>query len=71
MTHTPTKKITVPEGSSLAKLLADAAITPILSEKNGGVYRLERMEGNEKTPAPEDVSRSRLMILRALLNKSQ
>jgi hypothetical protein len=59
MANEPTKKITVPEGSSLAKLLTDAASRPILLEKNGELYRLERMEDKDTVPSPEDVARSR------------
>ena len=55
----PPKKITVPEGSSLAKLLTDAAGSPLLLEKNGDLYRLERLE------TPVDVAQSREGILRA------
>jgi hypothetical protein len=65
MANEPTKKITVPEGSSLAKLLTDAAARPILLEKNGELYRLERMENTEKAPTPEEVTRSRDGILKA------
>jgi hypothetical protein len=65
MTNEPTKKITVPEGSSLAKLLTDAAARPILLEKNGELYRLERMETEGNTPSPEEVTRSRDGILKA------
>jgi hypothetical protein len=61
----PTKKITVPEGSDLAKLLTDAAARPILLEKNGELYRLERMEAEGNTPSPEEVTRSRDGILEA------
>jgi hypothetical protein len=59
MTHEPTKKITVPEGSDLAKLLTDAGSRPLLLEKNGELYRLERMEERDTAPTPEDVARSR------------
>jgi hypothetical protein len=65
MTNEPVKKITVPESSTLTKLLADAALRPLLLEKNGEVFRLERMENTEKTPSPEDVTRSREGILKA------
>jgi hypothetical protein len=61
----PTKKITVPEGSSLAKLLTDAAGSPILLEKNGGLYRLERLETEGNAPSPEEVARSREGIRKA------
>jgi hypothetical protein len=59
MQHEPVKKIIVPDGSSLAKLLTDAAARPILLEKNGELYRLERMEQEDKTLSPEEVTRSR------------
>jgi hypothetical protein len=65
MANEPTKKITVPEGSSLAKLLTDAAVKPILLEKNGELYRLERMETEGKAPNPEEVARSREGIRKA------
>jgi hypothetical protein len=65
MVNEPPKKIAVPEGSSLAKLLTDAKGRPILLEKNGELYRLERMENKEKTPSPDEVARSRDGILKA------
>jgi hypothetical protein len=65
MTNEPPKKITVPEGSNLAKLLSDAAASPILLEKNGELYRLERMEKEGKVLSPEEVIRSRDGILKA------
>ena len=65
MTHEPTKKISVPDGSDLAKILTDAAGSPIVLEKNGELYRLERMENDEKTPSPEEVTRSRDGIRKA------
>jgi hypothetical protein len=65
MANEPTKKIKVPEGSSLAKLLTDAAVSPILLEKNGELYRLERMETEGNTLSPADVSRSKDGILKA------
>jgi hypothetical protein len=65
MTNEPPKKITVPEGNSLAKLLTDAATKPILLEKNGELYRLERMEREDKTLSPEEVTQSREGILKA------
>jgi hypothetical protein len=65
MVNEPPKKIKVPEGSSLAKLLTDAAVSPILLEKNGELYRLERMETEDNTLSPEDVSRSKDGILKA------
>jgi hypothetical protein len=65
MANKPIQKITVPEGSSLAKLLSDAAGSPILLEKNGELYRLERMETEGNTPSPEEVTRSREGILKA------
>ena len=66
MTNEPPKKITVAEGSSLAKLLSDAAGSPILLEKNGELYRLERMEQEGNTPSPKEVTRSREGILQAV-----
>jgi hypothetical protein len=65
MANNPLKKITVPEGSSLAKLLTDAAGHPILLEKNGGLYRLERMETKAPSASPSDIARSREGILTA------
>jgi sulfur carrier protein ThiS len=65
MTNEPTKKITVPEGSSLAKLLTDLGSRPILLEKNGELYRLERMENKGNTASPEEVTRSKDRILKA------
>jgi hypothetical protein len=59
MAHEPTKKITVPEGSDLARILTDAGSRPILLEKNGELYRLERMEDEDTAPSPEAVARSR------------
>ena len=66
MMNEPTKKITVPEGSSLAKLLTDVGSRPILLEKNGELYRLERMENKEKTLSSDEVARSRDAILKAV-----
>jgi hypothetical protein len=66
MTNEPPKKITVPEGSSLVKLLSDAAGSPILLEKNGELYRLERLETEGKAPSPEEVARSRERIRKAV-----
>jgi hypothetical protein len=54
-----------PAGSSLAKLLTDAAARLILLEKNGDVFLLERMGSEEKTPSPEDVTRSKDGTLKA------
>jgi hypothetical protein len=65
MANEPVKKITVPEGSSIAKLLADAAGRPILLEKNGELYRLERMEQEGKVLSPAEVTRSREGIRKA------
>ena len=65
MMNEPTKKITVPEGSSLAKLLTDLGSRPILLERNGELYRLERMENKDKAPSPEEVTRSKDGILEA------
>ena len=65
MAKEPKKKITVPEGSDLAKLLTEAAARPILLEKNGELFRLERIEKEVKAPSPEKVTRSREGILKA------
>jgi hypothetical protein len=65
MVNESRKKITVPEGSSLAELLTEAAVRPILLEKNGDVFLLERMQTEYKTPSPEDVTRSRDGIVKA------
>jgi hypothetical protein len=65
MTHEPPKKIKVTAASDLAKLLRDAAARPILLEKNGELYRLERMETEGNTLSPKDVSRSKDGILKA------
>jgi hypothetical protein len=65
MMNEPVKKITVPEGSSLAKLLSDAAGRPILLEKNGELYRLERMKDKDAVPTPEEVTRSKDGIRKA------
>jgi hypothetical protein len=65
MSNEPVKKITVSEGSSLAKLLADAAGSPILLENNGELYRLERMGQEGNTPSPEEVTRSKDGVLKA------
>jgi hypothetical protein len=64
MANEPPKKITVTKGSSLAKLLTEAAVRPILLEKNGEVFLLERM-GNEETLSPDAVARSKDGILKA------
>ena len=65
MQHEPVKKVSVPAGSSLAKLLRDAAGRPLLLEKNGELYRLERLENEDTAPSPEDVTRSREGIRKA------
>jgi hypothetical protein len=46
--------------------LSDAAGSPILLEKNGELYRLERMEQEGNTPSPKEVTRSREGILQAV-----
>ena len=66
MAHESPKKITVAEGSSLDKLLTEAALRPILLEKNGQVFLLERMESQEKPLSPEDITRSRDGIRKAV-----
>jgi hypothetical protein len=65
MAKKPSKRIKVPEGSDLAKLLTEASARPILLEKDGELFRLERMEKEVKAPSPEEVTRSREGILRA------
>jgi hypothetical protein len=44
----PTRRIKVPQGSELAKLLTEAEGMPILLEKDGELFRLERMENEAK-----------------------
>jgi len=65
MAKEPKKKIKVLERSDLAKLLTEAAARPILLERNGELFRLERMEKEVKAPRPEEVTRSREGILKA------
>ena len=65
MANEPPKKITVTAESSLEKLLTEAASRPILLEKNGEVFLLERMESGEKLLSPEEVTRSKDGILKA------
>jgi hypothetical protein len=65
MTNEPAKRIKVTGASDLAKLLRDAAARPIVLEKNGELYRLERMEQEDTTLSSEDVARSRDGILKA------
>lgn len=65
MAREPKRRIKVPEGSELARLLTEAAAMPILLEKDGELYRLERMEKELKAPSPEEVTRSREGILKA------
>ena len=65
MRNEPVKKITVPEGSSLAKLLTNAAGSPLLLEKNGELYRVERLKQEGMIPSPVEVARSRDGILQA------
>jgi hypothetical protein len=50
MAKEPKKRIKVPEGSELARLLTEAGGAPLLLEKDGELYRLERMEKE-----PEDI----------------
>ena len=38
------RKIKVPPGSELARLLTEAAAAPLLLEKDGELFRLERVE---------------------------
>jgi hypothetical protein len=65
MANEPTKKVTVTEDSSLTKLLSGVARRPILFEKNGEVFLLERMGSEEKPLSPEEVTRSKDGILKA------
>jgi hypothetical protein len=65
MAHEPRKTIKVTAESNLAKLLTEAAVRPILLENNGEVFLLERMETDEKTPSPEEITRSKDGILKA------
>jgi hypothetical protein len=65
MANEPTKTIKVPEGSSLAKLLTEAAARPILLKKNGEVFLLERLAQEGTTPTPEEVTQSKEGILKA------
>jgi hypothetical protein len=44
----PIRRIIVPRGSDLAKLLTEAEEMPILLEKDGEFFRLERMENEPK-----------------------
>jgi hypothetical protein len=65
MVNEPPKTIKVTADSSLAKLLRDAAGSPILLERNGELCRLERMEQEGTPPTPSDVTRSKEGILKA------
>jgi hypothetical protein len=65
MAHEPTKTIKVTAGSSLAKLLTEAASKPILLEKNGDRFLLERLEHEADTLSPAAVTRSKDGILQA------
>jgi hypothetical protein len=65
MTNEPPKKVKITAASDLEKLLSDAAAQPIVLEKNGELYRLERMEHAGTTLSPEEVARSRAGILQA------
>jgi hypothetical protein len=65
MANEPTKTIKVTAGSSLTKLLTEAAVRPILLEKNGEVFLLERMEQEGNTLTSEEVTRSKDGILKA------
>jgi hypothetical protein len=59
------RRIKIAPESEVARLLAEASDTPLLLEKNGEVYRLERMEKARKAPSPEEVARSRAGIRKA------
>ncbi len=65
MAHEPTKTIKVTADSELGKLVDEAARHPVLLEKNGEVFLLERMEQEENTPGPDDVAKSREGIRKA------
>ncbi len=65
MAHEPTKTIKVTADSELGKLVDEAARHPVLLEKNGEVFLLERMEQEENTPSPDDVAKSREGIRKA------
>lgn len=65
MGREPKKRIKVPEGSELARLLTEAETMPILLEKDGELYRLDRMNKEAKAPSPEEVTRSREGIIKA------
>ena len=59
------RKIKVEPDSELASLLAEADAMPLLIEKDGELYRLDRMNKKAKVPSPEEVTRSRAGILKA------
>ena len=65
MTNEPPKKVKITAASDLEKLLSDAAARPIVLEKNGELYRLERMEHEGTMLSPEEIARSRAGILQA------
>ena len=59
------RKIKVAPGGELANLLAEVGATPLLIEKDGELYLLDRMNKEVKVPSPEEVTRSREGILKA------
>jgi hypothetical protein len=58
-------RIKVNPGSELAELLTRAEAIPIVLEKDGELYRLDRMTKEGKVSSPEEVTRSRAGILKA------
>lgn len=48
MVKEPRKRIKVTEGSELAQLVTEAGSAPLFLEKDGELYRLERMEKEPK-----------------------
>jgi hypothetical protein len=65
MAHEPPTTIKVTGDSELGKLVDTARRHPVLLEKNGELYRLERMEQEGNTLTPSDVTRSKEGILQA------
>ena len=59
------RKIKVTPGSELANLLAEAGALPLLIEKDGELYRLDRMKKELKSPTAEEVARSKEGILKS------
>lgn len=59
------RKIKVTPGSELANLLAETGAMPLLIEKDGELYRLDRMKKEHVAPTPEQVTHSREGILKS------